>query len=119
MEHREVFENDPIIGFKNGKSLKAILLRAKVPPLKTEEGFCGPCNEPLCEICKHITITKTHQYESSPTKSIYFIKPQNLNRAFKNFVHLFTCKTCINNTQEALKNSGLDLIITDLRMGTF
>ena len=35
-EHRKVFENAPIIGFKKGKSLKDILVRAKVPPLKTE-----------------------------------------------------------------------------------
>ena len=35
-EHRKVFENAPIIGFKKGKSLKEILVRAKVPPLKTE-----------------------------------------------------------------------------------
>ena len=67
-------------------------MRAKVPPLKTEKGFCGPCNKPSCEICKHIT--KTHQFESSSTKRIYSIRPQNLNCASKNVVYLFTCKTC-------------------------
>ena len=67
-EHRKVFENVPIINFKKGKSLKEILVRAKVPPLKTEKGFCGPCNKPRCEICKHIT--KTHQFESSSTAYI-------------------------------------------------
>ena len=67
-------------------------MRAKVPPLKTEKGFCGPCNKPRCEICKHIT--KTHQFESSSTKRIYSIRPQNLNCASKNVVYLFTCKTC-------------------------
>ena len=35
-ENSKVFENIPIIGFKKGKSLKDILVRAKVPPLKTE-----------------------------------------------------------------------------------
>ena len=39
---RKVFENAPIIGFQTGKSLKDILVRAKVSPLKTEKGFCGP-----------------------------------------------------------------------------
>ena len=91
-EHRKVFENVPIIGFKKEKSLKDILVRAKVTPLKTEKGFCGPCNKPRCEICKHIT--KTHQFESSSTKRIYSIRPQNLNCASKNVVYLFTCKTC-------------------------
>ena len=60
-EHNKVFEDIPIIGFKKGKSLKDMLVRAKVPPLKTKEGFCGPCNKPRCEICKHIT--KTHHFE--------------------------------------------------------
>ena len=91
-EHSKVFENVPIIGFKKGKSLKEILVRAKVPPFKTVEGFCGPCNKPRCEVCKNIT--KTHQFESSSTKRIYSIRPQNLNCAFKNAVYLFTCKTC-------------------------
>ena len=91
-EHSKVFENIPITGFKKGKSLKDILVRAKVPPLKTEEGFCGPCSKPRCEICKHIT--KTHQFESSSTKRIYSIRLQNLNCASKNVVYLLTCKTC-------------------------
>ena len=91
-KHRKVFENVPLIGFKKGKSLKNILVRTKVPPLKTEKGFCGPCDKPRCQICKHVT--KTHQFESSSTKRIYSIRPQNLNCASKNVVYLFTCKTC-------------------------
>ena len=91
-EHRKVFENVPIIGFTKGKSLKDILVRAKVPPLKTDEGFCGPCSKPRCKICKHIT--KRHQFESSSTKRIYSIRLQNLNCASKNVVYLFICKTC-------------------------
>ena len=91
-EHSKVFEDISIIGFKKGKSLKDILVRTKVPPLKTEEGFCGPCNKPRCEVCKHIN--KTHQFESSTTKRIYSIRPQNLNCSSKNVVYLFTCKTC-------------------------
>ena len=90
-ENRKVFENAPTIRFKKGKSLKDILVRAKVPPLKTEEGFCGPCNKPRCEICK--CITKTFQFESSSTKRIYSIRPQNLNCTSKNVVYHFTWKT--------------------------
>ena len=33
-EHSTVFENIPSIGFKKGKSLKDILVRSKIPPLK-------------------------------------------------------------------------------------
>ena len=59
-ELSNVFENITITDFKKGKILKDVLLKTKIPPLKTEEGLCG---KPRCEICKYIT--KTHQFESS------------------------------------------------------
>ena len=99
------------------KIIKDILVRTEVPPLKTEEGFCGPCNKPRCEICKHFT--KIHQLESSSTKRIYSIRPQNLNCASKNVVYLLLVKPVINNTKEALKNFEVDLILTDVRIETF
>ena len=86
-KHCKVFENVPIRGFKKGKSLNDILMRGKVPPLKTEEGFCGHCNKPRYEIYKHFT--KTHQFQSSFMNRIYSIRPNNLNRASKNVVYLF------------------------------
>ena len=49
-QQSKVFENIPIINFQKGKSLKDVLVRTKIPPLKTEEGFSGPCNKPRCEI---------------------------------------------------------------------
>ena len=93
-QYSKVFEKIPRIVLKKGKSLKVILVRAKVPPLKTEDGFYGPCNKnkATCEICKHIS--KTRQFESSSTNDIYSIRPQNLNCVSKNVVYLCTCKTC-------------------------
>ena len=88
----QVFENVPITGFRKGKSLKEILVRAKVPPLKIEKGFCGPCKKPMCKLCQHIT--KTHQFELSSMKHIYSIRPQNLNCASQNVAYVFTCKIC-------------------------
>ena len=102
-EHRKVFENVPVIGFKKGKSSKDILVRAKVLPLKTERSFCGPCNKPRCEISKRIT--KTHQFESSSAKRIYSIRPQNLNCSTKNVVYLFTCNTCHKQYTESTEES--------------
>ena len=61
------------------KNLKNILVRAKVPSLKTKDSFRGPCNKPRCKICKHIT--KTHELVSFSTKRIYSIRSQNLNCA--------------------------------------
>ena len=39
-------------------------------------------------------LPKHTQFESSSTKRIYLIRPQNLNFASKNVVYLFTRKTC-------------------------
>ena len=47
-ELSNVFENITITDFKKGKILKDVLLKTKIPPLKTEEGLCG---KPRCEIC--------------------------------------------------------------------
>ena len=92
-------------------------MRSKVPPLKTEENFCGLRNKPRYEIYKHIT--KTHQFQSSSTNRIYSIRTNNLNRASKNVVYRFLLvKPTLNKIQEALKNLGVDSIIADSRIGT-
>ena len=39
-EHRKVFEKVRIIGFRREKSLKGILVRAKVAPLEKKKGCC-------------------------------------------------------------------------------
>ena len=38
-DHQKVFPKVPIISFQKTKSLKGILVGAKVPPLKKNEGF--------------------------------------------------------------------------------
>ena len=53
-EHRKVFHKVPIFGFRRAKSLKDILVRAKIPPVQKNEWFCGPCKKSRCEICEHI-----------------------------------------------------------------
>ena len=42
-KRRKVFENFTIIGFRRAKSLKDIIVRAKVAPLKKKEGCCRSC----------------------------------------------------------------------------
>ena len=63
-EYQKVFDKVPIIGFRRAKSLKDILLRAKVPPLHKNEGFCGPCKKSRCEICKHMVNTNSFKSEA-------------------------------------------------------
>ena len=75
-EHNKVLRDFPIIGFRRGKSLKDILLRAKISQIKNK-GLCGPCKGPRCEICKHIV--RTRNFTSFTTKRAYDIRPENLN----------------------------------------
>ena len=58
-EHGKVFEKVPMIGFKRAKSLKDILVRAKVAPLEKKKGCCRSCGGTRCEICKHVGTTET------------------------------------------------------------
>ena len=52
-EHNKVFREVPIIGSRRTKSLKDILVRAKIPQVKNK-GWCGPCKGPRGVICKHM-----------------------------------------------------------------
>ena len=42
-EHRKVFENIPIVGFRRARSLKDILVRVKVAPIEKKKGSCRSC----------------------------------------------------------------------------
>ena len=91
-EHRKVFERIPIVGFRRAKSLKDILGRAKVAPLKKKKCSCRSCGGTRCEICKHVVTTET--FRSFSTQRGYCIKPDKLSCRSNNVVHLFSCKAC-------------------------
>ena len=92
-EHNKVLRDVPIIGFRIGaKSLKDILVRAKITQIQTE-GWCGPCKGPRCKICKNFVLTRN--FTSFVTKRTYEIRSENLNCRSKSVViHLISCKTC-------------------------
>ena len=85
-------KNLMIIIVRRAKSLKDILVRAKVPPKEKYEGSCGPCNKTRCQICRRIKRTNT--FQSTATKRFYKIKPQHITCCSENVVYLITCKTC-------------------------
>ena len=52
-EHKKVFPDVPVVGFRNGKSLKDYLVRATL--LKANEtGRCEPCGKKTCLVCNSI-----------------------------------------------------------------
>ena len=86
------FERIPIVGFRRAKSLKDILVRAKVAPLEKKKGSCRSCGGTRCEICKHVVTTET--FRSVSVEKDYCIKPDNLNCCSNNVVYLFSYKKC-------------------------
>ena len=91
-EHGKVFEKVPIILFRRSKSLKDILVKAKVLPYEKKKSWCRSCECTRCEICKHFVTTKIFRFFS--IKSEYCIKPNNLKYRSSNVVYLFLCKAC-------------------------
>ena len=75
-EPQQVFHKLPIIGFRRAKSLKDILVIAKVLPVLKNEGSCGSCKKSRCKICEHIV--STHSFKSTVTQRTYFIRPPDL-----------------------------------------
>ena len=60
-EHKKVFENVPIVGFRKGKSIKDFLVIAKVPPPQKSKGRCTSCAGKRCQICNVIKATDNFQ----------------------------------------------------------
>ena len=85
----------PIVGFRRAKSLKDILVRAKVAPLEKKKDSCRSCGGIRCEICKHVVTTEI----------------------FRSFSIFFHEKHVRSNTQEVLQVSDLDLTIISQPIG--
>ena len=62
-EHKKVFPDVHVVGFRNGKSLKENLVRAKLPKLE-ESGRCEPCGRKACSVCNSISTTTTFSTEA-------------------------------------------------------
>ena len=89
-EHRKVFGSVPVIGFKRAKSLKDILVRAKLPPIHQDQGGCKICNQDNCDVCFNVKETSTF---SDVKGRLHRIKA-NLDCNSKFVVYLLTCACC-------------------------
>ena len=57
-EHKIFFPEVPIVGFRNGKSIKDYLVRAALPKMDNAGGS-EPCGKDTCHACDHIMTTNT------------------------------------------------------------
>ena len=62
-EHKKVFLNVPVIGFRNGKGLKDFLVTATLPKIN-ESGRCEPCGEKTYLVCDSISTATTFTTEA-------------------------------------------------------
>ena len=62
-EHKKLFPNVPVIGFRNGKNLKDFLVRATLSRLN-EGGRCEPCGEKTCVVCDSTSTATTFTTET-------------------------------------------------------
>ena len=93
-EHRKVFEDTPLVGFRNGKSLKNILVRAILPKIDSSKNEPGSkkCGKTNCEVCHNLV--STNEFESTTTGEKFKIQKGPLNCNSEKVVYLITCKVC-------------------------
>ena len=88
-EHKKVFSEVPIVGFRNGKSLKDYLVRAALP--KTDNAG-GPkaSGEGTCQVCDHIITTNT--FTTKACGEVFKIQSGLLNYNSEKVLYLLRCK---------------------------
>jgi hypothetical protein len=87
----KIFPEKPLIAYRRPKSLRDILVTAKVNSDKTKQsGFSGPCKASRCQTCKNMTQTDVFH---NNTGTISSIKGRNSCKS-NNAIYLMTCKKC-------------------------
>jgi len=90
-EHQEVFSKAPIVGFRKGKSLKDLLVRAKVPELQANNGHSARCGGKRCGVCNFVKETDSF---SDRKGRRYEIRSGIMCCNSDHIVYLLNCKTC-------------------------
>ena len=94
--HQKVFSDTPMVGFRKGKSLKDLLVRAKLPIIEEEPG-CDKCPKtgrrgPPCQVCNLMEVSTT--FTDREESRSYDIRKGPLNCNSEYVVYLIQCKIC-------------------------
>ena len=88
-QHRQVFPEVPIVGFKRGKVLKDLLVRVQVPVEKEiDRKFCG-CQGKCCKVCTFLDEKNT--FNNKECKDTYKIR-EGLHLDCNSEKYLIDCK---------------------------
>ena len=89
-EIKAVFPRPPMVSFRNPKTIKNIVVRAKLPLEVSKKGSFR-CNGRRCQICKKVL--ETNVFTSFKTGKTYQINYE-LNCNSKCLIYLLNCKVC-------------------------
>ena len=89
-ECKKTFDTKPFISFRNCKTIKETLVRAKLPPLSTKKGTFQ-CTDKRCTTCKNMAATS--EFTSKVSGKKYQINFE-LNCNSKSIIYLISCKVC-------------------------
>ena len=87
--------NPPILGERNPKSLRSILMPSILPPPTDSQPGCYRCNK-TCATCTHHLI-QTKTFSSMQTKETFTIR-HTLTCETSNIIYMLFCDKC-NNSQ--------------------
>ena len=98
-EHNKVFPNVPVIGFRNGKSLKDFFVTATLPKLNE------PCKKKTSLVCDSVTTATTFTTEACHCQETFKIQSGPLTYDSEKVIHLLKCKVCgeVPNVQAKTK----------------
>ena len=90
-EHKKVFLDVSVVGFRNCKSLKDYLVRAALHGTN-ETGRCEPCGKKICLVCNSIRTTTTFTTEAC--WKIFKIQSGPLICNSEKVLYILKCKVC-------------------------
>ena len=92
-ERAKVFPTQPIIAYRQPKSLKDILVRALVKNQTSEPNECRGCNgRSDCQVCK--ALVKSDTFSNRDKSRTYNLRKGILHCNSSKVNYLITCKTC-------------------------
>ena len=90
-QYRKVFPEVPIVGSKRGKSLKDLLVRAKVPMEKETDRESCRCRGKRCEVCTFLE--ENNAFTNKEGSDTYNTREGlHLDCNSENVIYLVTCK---------------------------
>ena len=96
----ECQEQVPIVGFRNGKSVKDYLLRAALPKIDNAGGS-EQCGKGTCQVCDHIITSNT--FTTKAYGKVFKIQSGPFNCNSEKVIYLLRCKICDDYDQILLR----------------